>query len=360
MLVACARTRLRPQDIDDLEALLDDEPRWGYLIALAQYHGVVPLLYHHLKEQFEERIPPKRLDQLRQQVHMRMTHSLYLTGELNKLGVLLDEQGLEAITTKGTSLAQEIYGSVALRPYVDIDLFVRKADYGHFEAFLSDQGYDQLAMSPLQKKLYLAIHKQFTFWCNAEQAGGRLVSVLDVHTDILPPGYTYNETFDSLWERAAPLFPNRESIRSLGREDLLILLCYHGFKNRWDRLKYIVDVAEVIRVSKNLDWNQIVTRAEAMHGRRVLALGLHLAQDVLGTSLPQAASRVVEEESKVRPLTQALKMRLPAQPHMKVEPYWDRVELNINAQDSLGGRVRYGVYSAIRRVAELWMPESAD
>lgn len=359
ILVACARTQLRPADAERLRGLLGGEPRWGYLIALARYHGVLPLLYYHLKNAFEDRTPSDRMDQLRQHVHARTAHSLYLIGELGNLAALLEKEGIDVITTKGSSLAQEVYGSIALRPYVDIDLFVRPADFQRFERLLVDRQYEQVAMSPSQKAVYMYIHGQCTFWRRSGKANGALVSVLDVHTALLPPGYTYGETFESLWERSSTLLPGRESVRALGREDLLILLCYHGFKNRWDRLKHVTDIAEVIRASDDLDWERVIARVEAMRGHRILALGLRLTKRVLGINLPESAEQFVREERRVSQLVDAIEERLPQQAHIEVEPYLDRVELNILAQDSIVGRVRYGIYAALRRMAEWWMPEGA-
>jgi hypothetical protein len=90
----------------------------------------------------------------------------------------------------------------------------------------------------------------------------------------------------------------------------------------------------------------------------VLRLGLALAHHLLEAPLPPETARDVERDRRVEALTTALLERLPKQAHMKVEPYLDRVRLNVLSQDGLAGRLRYGAYAAARRVSELYLPEN--
>src|SRR5262249_34252957 len=48
LLLCCARARLGPADRERLRGLLRAGPSWGRLRGLADYHGLAPLLYHHL------------------------------------------------------------------------------------------------------------------------------------------------------------------------------------------------------------------------------------------------------------------------------------------------------------------------
>lgn len=358
LLVALARAELAPTHVERAAALLGRPLRWGYLRGLARYHGVTPLLYSHLKRHFDGDVPADALSELHQQVHAQMANSLFLMSELGTLGRLFKEEGIPAISVKGISLAQEVYGGIALRPFVDIDLLIRRSDFERLESLLTGRGFRQIKMKAWQKALYLFVHRQYTFWRPAIEGQGKLYSVLDVHTDLLPPGYSYGEGFDSLMARSVPMPEAQGGIQTLRPEDLLIVLCFHGFKNRWDRLKHIADVAELLRAYPGLDWDAVLRRATTMRGRRVILLGLYLAERVLDAALPDAI-RAELRDGAYDALGQPLIDRLPQQAHIVVEPYWDRVALNIGAQDGLAGRARYGLFALGRRAAEVFLPEGA-
>ena len=80
MLVLSSRTELDEPQLARLHALLrEDAIQWRYLMRLAGYHGIQPLLYYHLRGR--EGIPADILAQLRSVVGARSAHSLVLTQE---------------------------------------------------------------------------------------------------------------------------------------------------------------------------------------------------------------------------------------------------------------------------------------
>lgn len=356
VLVLSSRTELDESQAARLRALLEEETiQWRYLMRLAGYHGVQPLLYYHLRE--VAGVPDEMLDRLRSMVGARSAHSLVLMQELGRLGTLFGQEGIPLLAVKGPVLAHTVYGGVALRPFADLDLVIRREDFDRVDELLHGEGYGSTSLSPFQKASYLFIHGQYSFWRRVPAMGSAAV-FLDVHTAIMPPGYSYGENFDDLYARSITLSVAGTDVHALEREDLLQVLCYHGLKNRWDRLKYICDVAEFLHAYPDLDWETVYARAQAMHSERVLRLGLSLPHQLLGAPLPPEIARDVERDGRVEALTAALLERLPQQAHMKVEPYLDRVRLNVLSQDGVAGGLRYGAYAAARRVSELYLPEN--
>ncbi|MEM8598322.1 MAG: nucleotidyltransferase family protein [Bacteroidota bacterium] len=355
-LVLCCRTELTPAHADHLARYLSDEDlQWNYLVTLAGYHGVQPLLYCHLRSMEEHLLSEKHMTWLRGVVGARSAHSLVLMQELGRLTELCAQQHLPMLAVKGAVLAQSVYGGVALRPFADIDLVIRREDFTHLETLLRQQGYGSRKMSPFQKTSYLYINGQYTFWRRIPSLG-EAAAFIDVHTAIMPPGYAYSENFDALTARSVTVPVAGRQVPTLGREDLLQVICYHGFKNRWDRFKYICDLAELIRASPDMDWEAAYHRMHAMRSRRVLRLGLFLASALLDAPLPRQVWEDVREDRRVRDIGHAIIDRLPRQAHIKVEPYWERVRLNVLAQDTVGGGLRYGAYSAARKVTDLYLP----
>jgi hypothetical protein len=351
-----SRTTLEGEREAQARALLGDDLEWGYLGAIAGYHGVQPLLYYHLRRLAPELLAVEPLDRLRAVVGARSAHGLVLVHELGRLAEVFERGGLPVLAMKGPVLAQSIYGGIALRPFVDLDLVIDRARFDEANRILVGEGYESRELTPFQKRSYLFIHGQFTFWRRMASVGSAL-AVIDLHTAIMPPGYSYTEGFDDLLRRSGTMKFGASETRVLEAVDLLEVLCYHGFKNRWDRLKYVADVAELLRATPGLNWDAVYARARAMRSSRVLWLGLSLAERVLDAPMPERVSRDVHADRYVTTLSDEIVGRLPQQAHMKVEPYLDRVRLNILAQDSLLGRLRYGAYATARRISELYIPE---
>ena len=69
-------------------------------------------------------------------------------------------------------------------------------------------------------------------------------------------------------------------------EDALLTACLHGSKEKWWRLLWVADVAALIRRHPALDWTALMERAETSGVRRMILLGLALAQDLFSSVAP--------------------------------------------------------------------------
>ena len=77
-----------------------------------------------------------------------------------------------------------------------------------------------------------------------------------------------------LWRRLVPVSYAGATIKSLPLEDLIIYLCMHGSRHSWERLAWICDVAELVRLNPDTDWNKLLDQAASLGGQRMLGLGL--------------------------------------------------------------------------------------
>jgi hypothetical protein len=77
----------------------------------------------------------------------------------------------------------------------------------------------------------------------------------------------------------------------LSPETLLLVLSIHGSKHGWSQLKWICDVAELIRSEPSMQWDKVFANARYLRCRRMVLLGLLLAESLLGAKLPPEVSR---------------------------------------------------------------------
>ena len=96
-------------------------------------------------------------------------------------------------------------------------------------------------------------------------------------------------------------------------EDLLLILCVHGSRHLWNRMKWICDVAELVRANQGMDWGQLVAQAENLGSERMLLLGLLLATDLLRAPLPDEILRRVRADPAAQSLAEQVYGRLFAE-----------------------------------------------
>jgi hypothetical protein len=109
-----------------------------------------------------------------------------------------------------------------------------------------------------------------------------------------------------LWENLDAIPVGGKRVKIHAPEDLLLILCIHGGKHRWEHLGWLCDVAEIIRARSELDWTKLIDRASSLGGRRILYLGLLLAQNILASELPERVSQQIREDVLVTELAEQL------------------------------------------------------
>jgi len=109
---------------------------------------------------------------------------------------------------------------------------------------------------------------------------------LDVHWDFAPRYCWVDLDVNRMWGRLEQTTIGRKQLLTLSAEDLLFILCLHGFTHLWDRLSWICDIASLIGQRKNLDWQCLLQNATKLGSQRILSLGLLLANDLLDAPVP--------------------------------------------------------------------------
>ena len=195
LLLCCARTRMNPESAERIKALLQSDIDWEKLLPLARWHRMLPLLYWHLNNICPEAVPDATLVQLRSHCQANVERNLSLTGELIKLLKLFKANNIPTLPYKGPVLAATVYGNLALRPSVDLDILVHKRDVLRAKMLLISQGYQpEYQLSPVQE----AAHMQSRCEYNFNRGPDRLH--VEIHWQIVPRRLGFQFDFDDLWE----------------------------------------------------------------------------------------------------------------------------------------------------------------
>ncbi|EGJ30463.1 MULTISPECIES: nucleotidyltransferase family protein [Moorena] len=288
LLLCCARTKLDPDLVDQIQLLVQQDLDWLWIVGMAQQQKVLPLLVRNLSYLECTQIPSDLWQYMQAKVRSITLYNLSLTRTLVKLLPQLEARGIAAIPYKGPTLAAAAYGDLALREFVDLDLLVSEQDFESIKEVLRTLGYHLGSFSFSWSQNY--VHE------------GTLVN-LDVHRNLTQPYFPFRLDFKALWQDKQPIQLMDQTVEHLAWEDLLVVLCVQVAKDahhHQKELSKVCDIAEVIRAYPNLDWEKVLARATAWGGKRLLLFGLCLTHDLLATPLPPFIWQKIKSDLVVR------------------------------------------------------------
>ncbi len=305
LLLLCARTVLDSSVTAKIKTLVRSDIDWDYLVRAANRHGVMPLFYWNLNAICPKDVPAATLDQLRGQFFHNAQRNLLLAQELLKLLDLLNANEIPAIPFKGPLLAIAAYGNISLRQISDLDLIVHKRDVLRAKALLLEEGFHLVhPMDRAQEAIFLRSNCEFAF----ERANPHVG--VDVHWDIAPKYFYFPFDLERVWQRLEPSTLAGTTVRSLRPEDLLLILCVHGARHVWERLEWLCSVAQVVRANPQIRWSETIQEAKEFRSERTLLLGLLLAEQLLGSQVPQAVLQKIRSDPSLEPLAAQISDRL--------------------------------------------------
>lgn len=336
LLLTCARTHLQAEHADALRTRLSDDLDWDEVVRLARQHAVLPLLYHQLKTLDSQAVPRVAWNQLQHRFRANLRRNLSMTAELLKLQRMLEAHGIAAIPYKGPVLAAAVYGDVALRQFVDLDLLVHRQDLLKVKSLLLSQGYQEyFSLAPAQESIYLQTGCELSLQHPTKHIW------IDLHWHIVRRFNGFPLPLEPLWDRLQPLCLGGQQIDSLAPEDLLLILCIHNGKHHWDRLGWLCDVAQLLRRYPQMHWEPLIDQAIRIGAARMLWIGLYLAHDLLGTPLPDRVGQRMQADPVVPTLAaQLYKDLLQASPQHANR--LTRFSQDLKMRERWWDRIRYG------------------
>ena len=253
---------------------------WEYLFLLARRHAVLPHLYRGLEG--IDGVPGDFHVKLREEFRKNATRNTLLAGELARLARLFESEGVPLLAYKGPALAQQAFGDIKLRRYVDLDVIVRRRDARRAGELLQTLGY-------VKPEGLTESHEEFLLRCQHNLAYARDggLMLVELHWEVAPAHFAAVTIGESVWERAAAVKLFGTDVRCPSPEDLLLALAVHGTKHLWERLAWVCDVAALVNSHPRFDWPYVQRRARESRVERMLQLALRLARGLAGAQLPE-------------------------------------------------------------------------
>lgn len=302
LLVWCARTDIADELKQRIRKRVQESIDWSMVLDMAEYHGVVPLLYKSLSTVTPDLVPGHVLATLRQKAQVGSLLNQSLAKDLVDLCEAFEVRGVPIIPIKGATLAVLAYGDLALRDFTDLDLLIPRQSLSEARTIILSQGYERKTTNGESRESHSHEGPYHVF------IKKRPISRVDLQWVMAHQHFTFWLDRPEFWRSRRPVMLKDKPVPGLSPEMLLIVLCVHGSKHAWELLKWVCDVAELLRSQPNLDWDQIVSCASNWHCQRMLYMGLSLAHRLLDAPLPERVLTRLKDETEV----QELSHRMPA------------------------------------------------
>jgi len=336
LLVWCARTNTT----DELRALIHSriqEPLdWNRICAAAAYHGVLPLLYRNLSAIGPALVPSDTLTRLRQKTQACALLNRSLAQELGNLCDAFAARNVPVMPIKGATLALSAYGDVTLRDFSDLDLLIPESAVGAAQAVLCAQGYERKDPSTDPAEVG---HDEGPYHVFIKK---RSLFRVDLQWVMAHQHFSFQLDRPEFWAHRAPILLGRSTVQGLAPEELLILLCVHGSKHAWEQLKWVCDVAELLRSHPGLDWKRIFSNATAWRCQRLVYVGLALAHRVLDAPIPESVRARYAADLDIRMLSERMPASLLANSRNGISEE-EAVALYFSLKDTWWEQWRFGL-----------------
>jgi hypothetical protein len=359
VLLHCARIDTTPEVAMRIRITLRQPFQWDYLIDLAKFHKVVPLLYQSLSRVCPDLVPDERRTQLRKLYYANTYQNLFLTQELILILKNFETHGIPAISFKGPTLAILAYDEVSFRQIGDLDFLLPKHAIQQARELLIAQGFQ--------------LTGNYEWEYHFSRVGGAVH--VDIHQEIAPIFFDLPFTFANLWSRVQYKPFGGTAVPHPKVEDLLLLLSQAWCRdcvyfNSHISLHLLSDVDALLQ-RYALDWTGLFAQARTQGCDRILKLLLLSVHDLLGTALPQAVFDAIQTNPLPPSLLLAVKKRLLEDPmHLRPRPdkagFWEAIGtydhlFYLQARERLRDRLRYcfnwiemGLAAAIRPNESDW------
>jgi hypothetical protein len=333
LLLSCSRVTIDPKHADRVKELSRNNIDWNYLLSLAGRHGLMPLLFHHLNSICPEAVPGETLSRLENHFNANLGYNRFLTGELLNLLDLFENHRIPAVPFKGPVLASSVYGDLSLREFSDLDILIHKKDFNKAKDLLLSNGYSPVyRLNRVQEASSIRLRRQYLF--RQQETGVNL----EIFWEFGPKGLSFPVNLRHLWSRLERVSFFGKEILAFSPEDLLHILCFHGYKHGWEGLGWICDVLGLIQIHQEMDWEWVTEEAHRLGSERILFLGLYLAKNLLEVTLPGKVCQQIKSDTKIEMLAHKVYKQLYKENngllgilekslfHLRsINTFWDRV-----------------------------------
>lgn len=285
---------LKNKNDEDLCHELFIDIDWDKFIQLAIHHRVYPIIYLRLKNKMNKWVPQNVNSALYQKYKKNTFQMLKLSGEMEQVSDLFTENDIRLLFLKGPAIAAYLYGDISHRTSGDLDILIPINDIEKAEKLLLRSGYERMeAATPLWKIRYHHI----TYF-HVEKG-----IQVEIHWRLHPQSLK-EPKFNELWTRKQKSNFTDHPVYFFGDEDLFLYLVAHGARHGWFRLRWLMDIDQILSEKMIINENVLSVKEFKNHhlGGDIHFLGqtLILVSQLFNTPLNGAMHILTEKNRSIK------------------------------------------------------------
>jgi hypothetical protein len=286
MLLICARLQLSQGQREELAGLVAASLDWEQVLEKARWHGLTPLVYHHLRHgESGGNIPSSVMAEFKHLYLGNAAQNLDFEAELWRVVNYLQQSGIKVVLLKGAALLHTVYPNAELRPLSDLDVLVQQEHAHQAQSLVIGLGYHAVG-SPIAQEDTEKNHRHLPGLLRNHRP-----ILVEIHRHVVrKDSWTYFDIED-FWYRAKTQFFDKGNALVLAPEDLLIHLCINFITDRQFKsvgaLRQLCDIAESIQHYQDvIDWRGLIAQVQKYRASGPVGCSLFLAQQLLEAPFP--------------------------------------------------------------------------
>lgn len=305
LIIDCSQTEITASKANQITDALRQPLDWSYIFKIAGQNCVLPLVSWNLTRKFDELLSPEVKNSLDEYFQKHTRNNMFLTAKLLEVIKLFKSNNIPVLPFKGPLLAMQFYGNITLRSFGDLDVLVQMK---HLEAavkLLEQNDYEAInGINWLKKNDLDIVHHEIKFVHKENKV------MVELHWKLSCSYFALPLDMHRLWNDLETANFGGMKVNNLAFNDLLIYLCLHGGRHRWERLSWICDINEMISSREDIDWEQITKQAKQLGCEKILGLGLYLINEFFGRETPVLERQGNKDSELFKELTQQVRVRL--------------------------------------------------
>ncbi|MEL6587179.1 MAG: nucleotidyltransferase family protein [Pseudomonadota bacterium] len=254
---------------------------WDAVWQEIERHRVLPLVAHTLHGSPDLPVPDTFRAACKEAARQITMRGLRQLTEARSVEARFVKAGLNPVHFKGPTLAAHVFGSPAFKACKDIDIYVPPDQAAAAMVELTQMGFRPLeapdGLTPRLQGAILRHMKDLEFI--GPPARGQVQ--LELHWRVSSYDGINRRVLSGLSEGAT----TTAGLTLPEDADHFAYLCQHGANHEWARLKWLADVAALWETSSEAVRADFLERARARGVLPACAQALHLARDLIGTSV---------------------------------------------------------------------------
>jgi hypothetical protein len=331
LLAACCRWPLTSDAIAEIQRRAGGAIDWDFAARLIERHRVAGLVHHALYAAGVS-VPAGIWSGLAARSQAIARQNLALATESVRLQRRLEAAGIPVVGLKGLSLAQRVYGDIALKHGRDIDVLVPPEHAFAALRLLEEDGYALVdpasEMSGRQRHAFIARGHEL-------EVGRDRGAPVELHWRLSENPHLTRGLDPFSAKQDVQL--SAGGVRTLDDAALFCYLCVHGANHFWFRLKWLADLNALLGALIDDEIEGLYRRAQAHGAGLCAAQALVLCDRIFGRRPPADLAHEFHADRRVARLVAVAMDRLLAGDAAAV-PERDRERLPQAASRFLLGR----------------------